>query len=104
MWTVYVLKECKGPYYKVGYSRRLWCRVLGLQTGNPRRLEIVAEFKFHNKNACKIAEKAIHKNYKHVQGIGEWFKFQEKEYREMTDWLDRMEAEDQMVGAIHGKN
>lgn len=64
-------------YIKIGKSYDSVARKKGLQTGNPRELEIIYTFKTHMANEV---EKALHKKYKKHRRLGEWFLFENNEY------------------------
>ena len=65
---VYLITD--GEYVKIGVAHDIIDRVRKLQTGNAKKLIVLAYQKCPN--AYSI-EKALHKKYKHQKVSGEWY-------------------------------
>ena len=66
---VYVLRMSGTNYFKIGYTgTRVTDRVAQIQTGNPRKLEIVTSWE-----ADYSVEQHIHELLSDFQTCGEWF-------------------------------
>ena len=75
---VYFIKDEDGPI-KIGYARHVGKRHLTLQSGNPRRLSILAAVPSN-----KGFEKSLHKQFSHARVMNEW-------YRPVPELLDMIE-------------
>ena len=60
-------------FCKIGRSLKPKIRLKELQTGNPRRLKIVAKIGPFSEVQSKRQEKRIHRIYKRWHVTGEWF-------------------------------
>mgnify|MGYP002413567514 CR=1 FL=1 len=68
MQSMYLLR-CDS-YYKIGVAIDVVDRVATLQTGNPRKIDIVFVYKFEN---SKLIESVLHQRFKDFRVSGEWF-------------------------------
>ena len=75
--SVYVL-EANGVC-KVGVAKSITSRVAGMQTGNPYKIEVVAEFRFHDEKTARDIEAETHRMLNHCRMYGEWFNADKKE-------------------------
>jgi len=58
---------------KIGITRGLPGRLSSLQTGNPKKLEIIASLPVPDRRVVEIIEKAIHEVFDEFRLVGEWF-------------------------------
>lgn len=78
-----------GPV-KVGISDNPMARINGIQTGNPKSLSIILQFKFSERTHAALAERTFHLFGKMQRQSGEWF--------DITPGL----ASRMMVRVVHG--
>lgn len=67
-----------GNRVKIGVTRDLVSRMVGLQCGNPNRLELIKLLKFDTYNDAQRVEKALHKKYDELRiktHESEWFEY-----------------------------
>lgn len=76
---VYLIKDCKSGYLKIGKTKYLTERLKSLKTGNPN-ITIIASKK--SENYSKL-EKHLHKVYRENNICGEWFKLSDYEISEI---------------------
>ncbi|KKN90904.1 hypothetical protein LCGC14_0224880 [marine sediment metagenome] len=79
--TVYFIKEKGTKYFKIGYTEQ-WDidkRISSIQTGNPRRLELMFEIP----NADRIIETILTYILIDYKVRGEWFKISIKKVRKI---------------------
>jgi len=76
--STYILKTKGYDYYKIGRSSNVEKRIKSLQTNCPFQLEILIKVADSSLN-----EKYWLKNFKEYKTHGEWFKFQDKQVREL---------------------
>lgn len=69
---IYVIGRDDGPV-KVGISDNPGARVLGLQTGCPFHLSLLATFQFEDRIVAHKEEQFFHRCYREQQLVGEWF-------------------------------
>lgn len=69
---IYVIGRDEGPV-KVGISDNPGARVLGLQTGCPFQLSLLATFQFEDRIAAHQEEQFFHRCYRKQNLVGEWF-------------------------------
>lgn len=69
---IYVIGREEGPV-KVGISDNPGARVLGLQTGCPFQLALLATFHFDDRMEAFREEQMFHRCYEEKRLIGEWF-------------------------------
>lgn len=67
---IYFIAESNLRFVKIGFSANLGARMLDLQGGNPRAMQLVAKFP-----AYKCSETDVHKRFSHLRIRREWFKF-----------------------------
>jgi len=72
---VYFIQEGKGSYgyIKIGKSNNVDKRLDSLQTGNPRKLTLMASIKCKTPNDALRLEKKLHIKFKKENIRGEWF-------------------------------
>ena len=72
---VYFIQEGKGNHghIKIGKSRNVNERLKSLQTGNPRKLTLMASIRCKTANDAYRLEKKLHKKFKSHHVRGEWF-------------------------------
>ncbi len=68
MQSMYLLR-CD-IYYKIGVAVDVVDRVATLQTGNPRKIDIVFVYEFEN---SKLIESVLHQRFRDFRISGEWF-------------------------------
>lgn len=81
---VYVIADGTGAY-KIGKAQRLSSRLAGLQTGNPRKLQVVIVA------ACSdatLVESNLHKQFAHRRLRGEWFVLTPEDLKDISLLLD----------------
>lgn len=93
---IYFLTD--GDQIKIGFSSGdLKKRIVGLQTGNPRLLRILALIEIPNrkvpnkrwKRSGDPIEENIHDHFEQFRGLGEWFKLSTTG----EDWLPFLEEQ-----------
>lgn len=70
---VYFIRESDGEYIKIGVTKDIEYRINALQTGNPRKLEVVALIQFENVQLAYMHEKKLHALFSDIRRCGEWF-------------------------------
>lgn len=58
---------------KIGITRSLNGRLASLQTGNPKKLEIISAVILPTREIVEIAEKVVHWQFEDFRLVGEWF-------------------------------
>lgn len=67
---IYFLKErCSDYQIKIGYTNNIRKRLQDLQSGNPRKLEVMAIIE----GDCDF-ERVLHNHFREYKTTGEWFK------------------------------
>lgn len=79
--SVYVL-EANG-ICKVGVAKSITTRVASMQTGNPYKIEVVAEFRFNDERTARDIEAEVHRMLTHYRMQGEWFNTGKEEIVEL---------------------
>ena len=74
---LYIVSEGLNGPVKIGRSKNARARVDGLQTGNARRLRLVAVFLMSRDSAIN-AEKMLHEELVELHLVGEWFNIKER--------------------------
>lgn len=74
---LYIISEGEDGPIKIGRSRNPGSRLLELQTGNARRLRVVASYELTHDEACD-AERRLHEELADWALSGEWFQLDEK--------------------------
>lgn len=82
---VYIIKD--GDRYKIGYSGDPERRLKSLQTGNPRKLELVFRFKTL---WAEPLEYYLQDHFKSKQTRGEWYALTDKELNEMPEVIEKI--------------
>ena len=76
--STYIIKTKGHNYYKIGWSSNVEKRIKSLQTNCPFQLEILIKVVDSSLN-----EKYWHKHFEKYRTYGEWYKFQDKQVREL---------------------
>jgi len=79
---VYFILDEGEQAIKIGKADILEERLKGLQTGNPRRLKVVHFIDCKSSAHSNWMEKRLHKQFKHLRGLGEWFEYKEQIFKE----------------------
>lgn len=82
--VIYLIKEIDTDFYKIGYtSRNIRHRLAGLQTGNPRRLEVVGVIE----GGTLFDEQKLHQRYagQLTSARNEWFKLTANDVKEILE-------------------
>jgi hypothetical protein len=74
---LYIISEGSDGPVKVGRSRNPGARMCELQTGNARKLRLVARYELTHDDACE-AERILHEELAAWAMAGEWFQLDEK--------------------------
>lgn len=74
---LYVISEGENGPIKIGRSRNPGARMAELQTGNARRLCVVATYELTHDEACD-AERKLHEELSEFAMAGEWFDLGER--------------------------
>lgn len=86
---VYLLKEEGEKNYKIGRTRTdINSRLHGLQTGNPREIQVVATSKDITYRQAQKLEKALHVKYIVRTIRGEWFRLTDKDVEDIVRQLE----------------
>ena len=73
---LYIIKEVgKRPPVKVGVSANVEKRLATLQTGNPRKLTLIAKIDMGSSKKAYAAEALIHNRFLEQHIHGEWFNY-----------------------------
>ena len=84
---MYVIREEGSNYHKIGRSKDPVRRMGALQTGNPRRLELVELWEVPDPPET---ERLLHETYDHVrvripgQNPGEWFRLRNEDVEDLV--------------------
>ena len=87
--VVYVVWPLGDVFVKIGVTRGILGRVAGIQTGNPRRLVLVAAF---YEGELGWTERRLHMRFHELREVGEWFRLE----GELAAWLAPAIAESKM--------
>lgn len=72
-----IIGELSGPWLKIGFSKNppKWRMDANLKRGNPRALEVLAQYKFENEQEARNAERAAHSKFSDCASPNgkEWF-------------------------------
>lgn len=83
---VYIIKEEDGsPLYKIGKAKDIDSRIGSMQTGNPRRLLVIAQELVPDNHAM---EQGLHRKFESKRKEGEWFALNAKELKEAIKMLN----------------
>jgi len=78
--SVYLITD--GEYYKIGYTDlQVERRIAELQTGNPRKLSVIAVL-----NGGRQLEQQFHAMFGHGRVGGEWFKLDQTDLAKFICW------------------
>lgn len=80
--------QCK-DYIKFGVSNNPVDRCKTLQTGNPFKITLLFQVPYSDSSST---EKDVHKYFKNIRGIGEWFKIDEN-IKSFVKYLKNIEYE-----------
>jgi hypothetical protein len=69
--NVYILQA--GDYIKVGVSNNIKNRINQMQTGNPKKINLIAKRSFNKRSEAFYIEGVIHQFLKDHRQSGEWF-------------------------------
>lgn len=58
---------------KIGITSNLPSRMSSLQTGNPKKLEIIAALPIPDRRVVELVENALHEIFDEFRLVGEWF-------------------------------
>jgi hypothetical protein len=94
--NVYLLRE--GQCYKIGVSNDISRRLSDLQSGNSRKIEVVAHFKAPE-DYCYVFEGAMHRRFSNSHVSGEWFCLSSEELGKL---LSQMRAHEKMFESVFG--
>lgn len=72
-WFLYIIAAGKGGPVKIGHSRSPESRLTSLQSGNPKRLNLIWTLPFESRDGAKSAERTAHQNLDCLRMEGEWF-------------------------------
>ena len=113
--ATYILKTKGHNYYKIGRSCNVEKRIKSLQTNCPFKLEILIKVA-----DCSLNEKYWNKHFEKYKTCGEWYKFQDKQVRELIyaikkihihrynvylkEYKQRLEKEEKHKGYIRDYN
>ena len=113
--STYIIKTKGHNYYKIGRSANVEKRIKSLQTNCPFQLEILIKVA-----DCSLNEKYWHKHFEKYKTYGEWYKFQDKQVRELRyaikkihihrynvylkEYKQRLEKEEKHKGYIRDYN
>lgn len=75
--NVYFISD--GEFIKIGKANNVERRMKELQTGNPKKLEILKIIKCSNEQEAYELERFLHSILHSVQSFGEWFHLSMKE-------------------------
>ena len=67
-----------GEYIKIGKATSPRNRLNGIQTGNPRKVEIIAMIPCESDRSAHDLERKLHWYYQEYRAAGEWFDIQDK--------------------------
>lgn len=73
---VYFMSD--GEYIKIGKATSPRNRLNGIQTGNPRKVEIIAMIPCESDKRAHDLERKLHWYYQEYRAAGEWFDIQDK--------------------------
>lgn len=69
---LYVIGEGRSGPIKIGRSKSARARLAALQTGNPRRLKLLASYRMEP-DSVSLAESYLHEELSRFAMMGEWF-------------------------------
>lgn len=73
MSNVYVIGMSNQPYVKIGVSNNPFDRIVGVQTGSPYKLYLVAYIECIDRASAEKLERLLHQHYAAKRSEGEWF-------------------------------
>lgn len=62
-------------HFKIGVASDIRKRLIGLQIGNPRKLQIIYQCEYPIEAMAREAEKMLHQHFAYYRLEGEWFAF-----------------------------
>jgi len=84
---VYLIKDLRNSYYKIGISNDPSIRERTLQSEQPKQ-KVIAKKRYINRKIAGAIEKALHSTYDHKRKRGEWFALDDEDMKEIMDTLD----------------
>ncbi len=91
MHMVVYLLECDSKI-KIGISKSISSRIAMMQTGNPYKITLRAEYKVASETEARRLEKELHIKYNDKQLIGEWFDLTQEELADVNEYLQEAVA------------
>ena len=83
MSYVYFILDSLSNAIKIGYADSIDSRLISLQVGNPRDLELLHYIECKNSEHSRLVEDSYHKQFEHLHIRGEWFKYDESMFRDL---------------------
>mgnify|MGYP003298784138 CR=1 FL=1 len=80
----YVYLVSDGEYIKIGKATNIANRLNGIQTGNPRKCQVLAAIPCKSGNSASVLENYLHTQYAKFRREGEWFDL--LGYIDIDDW------------------
>lgn len=77
-----------GVYVKIGIADNLKHRLSGLQTSNPRKLEVLCIIPCKSRQEMQKYEIKLHKRFSERQALGEWFYINRKDIMTVKEELN----------------
>ncbi len=89
---LYLIRQLRTKYYKIGITNDLEKRLSTLQTGCPHQLRVVfyveADMDDYLGKEIKYIESFLHKNFEQYRHRGEWFKLDYSHLSDIVMFLD----------------
>ena len=90
---VYVMRNARNGYFKIGYSKNPRYREATLQAEEPE-IELISAVKAH-----PIWEEQLHRRFSHLQVRGEWFRLASDHVAQIQELFSKKEAHNKKVPA-----
>ena len=84
---LYILNQDESEYYKIGLTNNINNRLRSLQSGNPKKLNIVFIETFY---LSQFLEKAVFKIYEKNYIFGEWYQLTKTEVKKLIKTLNTL--------------
>jgi len=85
MSDVYFIEDAVSVAVKIGKANNIFTRLKELQTGNPNPLRVIHYLKCNSPKQAFELEKDLHRKFHHLRKEGEWFHYDEKEFKQLFE-------------------
>ena len=80
-------------YTKIGIAKSILNRINSIQTGNPHKIELLAEYLIRDETSARALEADLHDKYSAYNTHGEWFKLPPTAAEDIDKYVSTLVAE-----------